>query len=62
MENQYLYRKVWANKSNGQKLITIPKNSDIEEGEMVYVMREIPNEESVQEDTPIEPINPFPSE
>jgi hypothetical protein len=29
--------KVWMNKGNGQKLVTIPKNSDIEDGDEVWV-------------------------
>jgi len=30
-------RKVWRNKSNNQKLITIPKDSDIEDGDYVWI-------------------------
>jgi hypothetical protein len=30
-------RKVWKNRSNNQKLITIPKDSDIEEGDYVWI-------------------------
>lgn len=30
-------RKVWKNKSNGQKLLTIPKDSDIEDGDYVWI-------------------------
>ena len=30
-------RKVWVNKGNGQKLITIPKDSDIEDGDYVWI-------------------------
>ena len=30
-------RKVWINKGNGQKLITIPHDSDIEDGEYVWI-------------------------
>ncbi len=30
-------RKVWVNKGNGQKLITIPHDSDIERGDYVWL-------------------------
>jgi len=30
-------RKVWVNRGNGQKLITIPKDSDVEEGDEVWI-------------------------
>jgi len=30
-------RKVWINKGNGQKLITIPKDSNIENGDSVWI-------------------------
>ena len=30
-------RKVWKNKSNGQKLVTIPKDSDIQDGDYVWI-------------------------
>lgn len=30
-------RKVWVNKGNNQKLITIPKDSNIEEGDYVWI-------------------------
>jgi hypothetical protein len=30
-------RKVWVNKGNKQKLITIPKDSDIEGGDWVWI-------------------------
>ena len=30
-------RKVWKNKGNNQKLVTIPKDSNIKEGEYVWV-------------------------
>lgn len=29
--------RVWKNKSNGQKLITIPKKCKIKEGDYVYI-------------------------
>jgi hypothetical protein len=31
--------KVWKNKSNGQKLVTIPKNCEIEEGGYVEILQ-----------------------
>ncbi len=30
---------VWENKSNGQKCVTIPKNSDIEAGDAVQITK-----------------------
>ena len=30
-------RKVWKNKGNNQKLVTIPKDSDVEEGDSVWI-------------------------
>lgn len=30
--------KVWKNKSNGQKLVTIPKDSKIDEGDYVEII------------------------
>jgi len=33
-------RIVWANKSNGQLCVTIPKNSGVKEGEIVYIEKE----------------------
>lgn len=30
-------RKVWKNKGNNQKLATIPKDSNIEEGDYVWI-------------------------
>ena len=30
-------RKVWKNKGNGQKLVTIPKDSDVEAGDWVWI-------------------------
>ena len=32
-------RKVWKNNSNGQLLITIPKDSDIDEGDYVKIKK-----------------------
>lgn len=34
-----IIQKVWINKANGQKLITIPKKSKIKEGDFVEVKR-----------------------
>jgi hypothetical protein len=31
--------KVWKNKNNNQKLITIPKDCDIEEGDYVEIIK-----------------------
>lgn len=42
-----LIRKVWKNKGNNQKLITIPKDSPIEEGDYVKI---ISIEKEVQKD------------
>lgn len=32
-----ILRKVWVNKGNGQKLVTIPKFCDIEEGDFIWI-------------------------
>lgn len=34
-----IIQKVWLNKSNGQKLITIPSNCDIKEGDYVEIKK-----------------------
>ena len=34
-----IIQKVWKNNKNGQKLITIPKNCDIKEGDYVAVIK-----------------------
>lgn len=34
-----IVRKVWKNRSNDQLLITIPKDSDIQEGDYVKVSK-----------------------
>jgi len=34
-----MIRKVWKNKANKQKLVTIPANSDIEEGDYVKIVK-----------------------
>lgn len=31
--------RVWKNRGNNQKLVTVPKNSPISEGDLVMVMR-----------------------
>jgi len=37
MVKKVLIKKVWMNKTNGQKLVTIPKDSDIVEGDNVKI-------------------------
>jgi len=32
-----IVKKVWENKTNGQKLVTIPKESDIDPGDYVKI-------------------------
>ena len=39
-----LNRKVWQNKANKQKLVTIPKDCDIEPGDRVWVEKIEPPE------------------
>ena len=34
-----IIKKVWVNKSNQQKLVTIPKDSDIQEGDYVEIKK-----------------------
>lgn len=34
-----IIKKVWVNKSNKQKLITIPKDSEIQEGDYVEIKK-----------------------
>lgn len=34
-----IIQKVWKNKSNNQKLVTIPKNSNIEAGDYVKIKK-----------------------
>ncbi len=34
-----LIKKVWLNKANGQKLVTIPKDSIIKEGDHVSIVK-----------------------
>jgi len=34
-----LIQKVWKNKGNGQKLVTIPKDSKIKEGDYVEIKK-----------------------
>ena len=33
-----IIKKVWVNKANNQKLVTIPKDSDIKEGDYVSII------------------------
>jgi len=42
-----IIKKVWRNKGNGQKLITIPKSSNIKEGD--YVEIKLVGDSNVQE-------------
>lgn len=35
-----IIQKVWKNKGANQKLVTIPKDSDIEEGDYVEVIKQ----------------------
>ena len=35
--NKKLIKQVWMNKHNKQKLVTIPKSSEIEEGDYVSI-------------------------
>lgn len=37
--DEIIINKVWKNKSNNQKLVTIPKKSNIEEGEYVEIKK-----------------------
>ncbi len=46
MEN--IIQKVWSNKYNGQKLITIPKNSNVEIGDWVQVLKLEDDQKEVQ--------------
>lgn len=34
-----IIRKVWKNQANNQKLVTIPKDKDIEEGDYVKIKK-----------------------
>ena len=37
--SDFVVRKVWVAKKKGVKLITIPKHSDINEGDMVLIKK-----------------------
>ena len=39
-QKKKIIRKVWKNKSNNQKLVTIPKESDIDDGDYVEVIKQ----------------------
>ncbi len=39
MAEDRIIQKVWVNKANGQKLITIPADSNISEGDFVEVKK-----------------------
>lgn len=45
MENKVYYARVHINKKTGQKLITIPKKSDIEDGDYIKFVKINENEE-----------------
>jgi len=34
-----IIQKVWRNKGNNQKLVTIPRNSDIKDGDYVIIKK-----------------------
>lgn len=34
-----IIKKVWVNKANSQKLVTIPKDSDIQEGDYIEIKK-----------------------
>lgn len=38
-KQEKIIQKVWRNKSNNQKLVTIPKESKINEGDYVEIVR-----------------------
>ncbi len=44
IKNKNIIQKVWKNKGANQKLVTIPKDSDIEEGDYVQVIKQNFNE------------------
>jgi hypothetical protein len=51
MEDKKIICKVWKNKSNGQKLVTIPKDCAINEGEYVNIQKiNFPSLESPKND------------
>ncbi len=39
VKGKRIIKKVWKNKSNNQKLVTIPKDSEIEEGDFVEIKK-----------------------
>lgn len=39
VKKQKIIQKVWKNKSNQQKLVTIPKDCDIKEGDYVEIRK-----------------------
>lgn len=50
MERVNKYSKVFINKGNGQKLITVPKYSDIEVGDLVEIKKIVLNKKEEKED------------
>lgn len=39
MEEKKIIKRVWKNKQNNQKLVTIPKESSIEDGDYVEIRK-----------------------
>jgi uncharacterized phage protein gp47/JayE len=50
MERVNKYSKVFINKGNGQKLITVPKYSDIEVGDLVEIKKIVSIKKDEKED------------
>lgn len=50
MERVNKYSKVFINKGNGQKLITVPKYSDIEVGDLVEIKKIVLTKKEEKED------------
>lgn len=50
MERVNKYSKVFINKGNGQKLITVPKYSDIEVGDLVELKKIVSIKKEEKED------------
>jgi len=39
MKGEKIIQKVWKNKKNNQKLVTIPKESEIKEGDYIEIKK-----------------------
>jgi len=39
-QNKKIIQKVWKNKGANQKLVTIPKDSDIQDGDYVLIIKQ----------------------